>query len=342
MALSYHIWGEQGALYGFSTLHLAAEPALDPAGRALPPRLTSARLHGKALAMQPARTASESMRLMAQETRVHHGPVPRSLGGHAVELGFRILTEGQFLLRCASGYGYHYAPGAGITVEVPVGADPDEEYLWLNGSVYAAIACLHGLYPVHASAIAHDGQVYAFTGPPGAGKSTIITGLGQRGWSMFCDDTLLLDLSDPGRAMALPGHKRLKLTDHALALTGTSAQQPVGAETGKSYVEPPGGAVHEPLPLACLVFLEEGPQAAWKAISGGERFARLADDHYTQSLYSDAQRPDLPRLFALRARIAQQVTMAQLIRPRSNAGFAASLDLAEANMASMNKERKAQ
>ena len=277
------------------------------------------------------------MRLMAQETRVHHGPVPRSLDGHIVEPGFRILTAGQFLLRCDSGYGYHYVPGAGITVEVPAGADPDEEFLWLNGSVYAAIACLHGLYPVHASAVAHNGQVYAFTGPPGAGKSTIITGLGLRGWPMFCDDTLLLDLSDPAQVMALPGHKRLKLTDHALALTGTSAQQPVGADTGKSYVAPPAGDVGEPLPLNCLVFLEVGPRAIWEQIGGAERFTRLADDHYTQSLYSEAQRPDLQRLFALRARIAQQVAMARLARPLSIGGFSASLDLAETNMARTNK-----
>ena len=342
MALTYHIWGEQGALAVFSTLHLAADLLLAPTERTALAQLTLAPVHCKALAMQPARTAIEAMRLMAQETRVHHGPVPHSLGGQTVEPGFRILTEGQFLLRCDSGYGYHYQPGTGITVEVPVGADPDEEYLWLNGSVYAAVACLNGLYPVHASAVAHDGQVCAFTGPPGAGKSTIITGLGQRGWPMFCDDTLLLDLSNPARVMALPGHKRLKLTDHALALTGTSAQQPVGAETGKSYVEPPGGDVREPLPLACLVFLEEGPQSAWEAITGAERFARLADDHYTQSLYSDAQRPDLPRLFALRARIAQQVAMARLVRPKSNTGFAASLDLAAAHLAGRNKEQIAQ
>ena len=292
--------------------------------------------------MPALRTPAESIRLMAHETRHHYGAVPRALGTIAVEPGFRILIEGQFLLRCASGYGYHYVPGAGITIERPVGGDPDEEFLWLNGSVYAAVACLNGLYPVHASAVAHDGQVHAFTGAPGAGKSTIVTGLGQRGWPMFCDDTLLLDLSDPARVMALPGHKRLKLTDHALTLTGTSAQQPVGAETGKSYVDPPAGDVREPLPLARLVFLEEGPQPAWETISGGERFARLADDHYTQALYSDAQRPDLQGLFALRARIAQQVAMARLVRPRSNAGFAASLDLAEANFAGTHKGRRAQ
>ena len=268
------------------------------------------------------------MAAMAHETRWHYGRVPRELGGLAVEPGFRIIAKGEFLLRCDSGYGYHYVPGAGITIERPDRGDPDEEGLWLNGSVYAAVACLNGLYPVHASAVAQDGQVYGFTGPPGAGKSTMVTGLGLRGLPMFCDDTLLLDLSDPQAVIALPGHKRLKLTDHALALTGLAGEQPVGADTGKSYARPPAGDVHEPLPLAQLVFLEEGPAAQWHKIEGAERFVRLADDHYTQALYHEAQRPDRAALFAQRARLAQQVGMARLVRPFSAAGFAASLDLA--------------
>lgn len=279
-----------------------------------------------------------AMDLMARETRWQRGRVPRALAGIAVAPGYRIIAEGQFLLRCTSGYGYHYVPGAGITVERPEGAEPAEEALWLNGSVYAAVACLNGLYPLHASAVAHQGAVYAFTGPSGAGKSTLVTGLGQRGFPLFCDDTLLLDLSDPARAIALPGHKRLKLTEHALALTGTTGQEPVGADTGKSYIEPPSGVIGQPLPLAGLIFLEEGPKPAWAAITGAERFARLADDHYTQALYGEAQRPDLAGLFRLRARLAQQVPMARLIRPRSPDGFAASLELAERKLCDKDKE----
>lgn len=282
-----------------------------------------------------------AMELMARETRWHRGIVPRVLGGIAVEPGYRIIVDGQFLLRCASGYGYHYVPGAGITIERPEDGEPAEEMLWLNGSVYAAVACLNGLYPLHASAVAYQGAVYAFTGPSGAGKSTLVTGLGQREFPLFCDDTLLLDLSDPAQAIALPGHKRLKLTEHALALTGSAGQEPVGADTGKSYVEPPGGVVREPLPLACLIFLEEGPQTGWQPITGAERFARLADDHYTQDLYGEAQRPDMATQFQLRARLAQQVAMARLIRPRSAAGFAASVELAARQLHGQNKEQEA-
>ena len=158
--------------------------------------------------MQPVRTTAETMRVMAHETRVRYGAIPRSLGGQAVDPDHDLIAEGQYLLRCASGYGYHYRPAKGITIERPAhDADPDEEFLWLNGSVYAAVACLNGLYPLHASAVEFEGQVYAFNGPSGAGKSTLVSALGQSGLPLFCDDTLLLDLSAPGPVIALPGQR---------------------------------------------------------------------------------------------------------------------------------------
>lgn len=280
--------------------------------------------------MSALRSPTQAIELMAHETRVAYSAVPRELGGIPVEPGFRLFSNGQFLLRCESGYGYHYVPGGGVTIERPASGDPDEETLWLYGSVYSAIACLNGFYPVHASAVAHRGHVIAFTGPSGAGKSTLVAGLGQRGLPMFCDDTLLLDLSDPERIIALPGHKRLKLTEHALELTSAHAEQPVGADTGKSYAAPPAGDVREALPLASLVFLETGSETTWHPITGAERFARLADDHYTQDLYRESRGSGRAEQFALRARLATQVSMARLARPISKAGYVASLDLVEA------------
>ena len=214
------------------------------------------------------RTPREALDLLRRETRWRHGPVPVALDGQAVADGQRLTAGGRHLFRSDTGFGYFYEPGAGITVERPADGDPDEEPLWLNGSVYTAVACLNGFVPLHASAVAQGGLVFAFTGPSGAGKSTLVTGLGKLGLPMFCDDTLMLDLSDPARVMAMPGHKRLKLTTEALALTGATAQQPVGAGTGKSYAQPPAGDVAEPAPLHCLVFLEDGPSVQWLPRAG--------------------------------------------------------------------------
>ena len=249
-----------------------------------------------------------------------------------------MFVGGEFALRTGTGYAFHYLPGEGVTVEQEPCADPAELELWLNGSVYAAIACLHGLYPIHASAVAHGGWVHAFTGPSGAGKSTLVAGLGQRGLPLFCDDTLLIDLSDAAQIIALPGHKRLKLTDHALALSKATPIGPVGADTGKTYSAPPGGTVREPLPLAGLTFLEAGAACTIEPVMGAARFALLDDDHYTQQLYRAAQQPSLAALFALRARLATSVPMTRLVRPLSDDGFAKSLELAETVITSYSTE----
>lgn len=272
------------------------------------------------------------MALLARETRWRHGAVPTALDGIEVAPGHRLFAKGQFLLRCDSGYAYHYIPGEGVTIARPERADPDEEQLWLNGSVYAAIACLNGLYPFHASAVAYEGQVFAFTGPSGAGKSTLVAGLGQRGLPLFCDDTMLLDLSDPDLIIALPGHKQLKLADPALALTGARALAPVGSDTGKSYACPPAGTEADPLPLACLTFLEAAPACQLERLAGAQRLLRLDDDHYTQQFFLDVWRPTREHLFALRSRLARQLAMAVFRRPVRAEAFAKSLDLAEGSI----------
>lgn len=281
-------------------------------------------------ARHPAHPAAHPLvDTLSREAAVHYGAVPRRLGESDLRPGRCVLFEDEFVLIAESGLGYHYRRGHGVMIERPPGADPAEEMLWLNGSVYAAIASIHGLLPIHASAVAYGGAVHAFTGPSGAGKSTLVAALGRRGLPMFCDDTLVLDISDPARIMCLPGHKRLKLTPSALALTGAAAQEPVGAMTGKNYAEPPGGVVREVLPLARLTFLEEGDTVAALPVSGAERFARLNDDHYTAELFARARRSDLAARFQLLARLAPAIAMARLVRPRDASRFGASVDLAE-------------
>lgn len=269
-----------------------------------------------------------AMRLLAHEARVRLGPVPRELDGVTVADGCHFLSGDAFLMRTGEGLNFLYRKGDGVLMEREPGCPSGDEELWLNGSVYAAAACINGFKPIHASAVMFEGRVHAFTGPSGAGKSTLVAALAARGLPMFCDDTLVLDLSDPQHIVCLPGHKRLKLTDEALALTGAERQEQVSSTIAKFYARPAAGDVREPLPLARLVFLEEGPECRMEPIAGAERFARLVDDHYTDQFFDLASSLDLKERFALQARMARQVGMARLIRPRDTARFAESVRLA--------------
>ncbi len=280
--------------------------------------------------------AHPAVAMLARETRLHEGVTPREIGSVTVPPGRHWLHEDSFLLVTESGLRFFYRRGEGVTIERPNGpTDPAEEYLWLNGSIYAAIACINGLYPIHASAVACGGQVFAFTGPSGAGKSTLVAQLTRHELPMFCDDTLVLDLSQPGQVLCLPGHKRLKLWPDAVEMTGARPAEQVMASVPKFYSEPAGGTVVDVLPLAELCFLEEGDTARIEPLHGGEKLVRLQDDHYTTDLIMAASRPDRIARFAQLANLARTIRLTRFVRPRDASRFAVDAALVERHVKAM-------
>jgi hypothetical protein len=231
------------------------------------------------------------------------------------------MEPDRFLLRGDGDHYFLYRRGEGITVHRGADADASEEALWLNGSVYAAIASMNGLMPIHASAVAVDGAVFAFTGAAGAGKSTLTAALGQHGLPLFCDDTLVLDLSDPHRIICLPGHKRLKLRDDAFGLTGAVREESVSKSYEKHYAAPASGLCATSLPIGELIYLEEGLEPRIETILGAERFARVEDDHYSFRIFEAASQFDRSEQFAHRARLAHQIPMARFERPLDPSRF---------------------
>jgi len=275
--------------------------------------------------------------LMAREMRLHPGSVGTTIGGVRVELGQHLLLGDEFLLR-EPGLALLYRKGKGVTVDRAPGADPSEEELYLNGSVYAAVACINGLMPIHASAVVLNGQVVAFTGPAGAGKSTTVAGLSRLGLPLFCDDTLLIQAGADRAPLCLPGHKRMKLWPDSVELTGSDALEEVSPAYAKYYVTPAGGDVAEPLPLGALIFLETAATdepARIVPISGGEKIARLDDDHYTRALFERVARHSRAEHFALNARIAARVAMARFIRPLDRENFWATTRYLAENVSDM-------
>ena len=256
-----------------------------------------------------------SVALMAREMRVRHGAVPRALGGHDVGRDRYFLAGDQYLMRAADGIAVHYRRGEGLTLELPAGADPRDVALWLNGSVYAAVASINGLLPIHASAVTWQGRIHAFSGPPGAGKSTLAAALGAEGMPLFCDDTLVLDLSGEGAVQCLPGHKRLKLWPEGAALAGAAPGEEVASHYPKRFAEPVAGTVEAVLPLAAIHFLEPGEESMFQSLPAGERIVRLQDDHYTTKLFERAGRLSRADRFAQLAGIAARVPMNRFVRP---------------------------
>jgi len=273
-----------------------------------------------------AKTTAELM--MEAETLVSYGAVPdRILDDALPNMSWQMSRE-EFLFRGIGDHLFHYRRGKGITVHRGADADAAHEFLWLNGSVYAAIASMNGLLPIHASAVAAGGSVFAFSGPTGSGKSTLVAALGNRGFRLFCDDTLVLDLSDPDRIMCLPGHKRLKLTSDALDLAAITPQERVSPELDKFYAVPASGEAGVSLSLAEVIFLEEGPDPSITPLSGSERLMRFQDDHYTAQLFATARQFDRAGMFTHLSNMAQRISMSRFVRPMDRSRFNESVEIA--------------
>ena len=261
------------------------------------------------------------MSLLAREARVHEGPIPSSLAGTLSEAATYAIARDAFLLRLPNGLGYHYERGKGVAVSRPQPVSQDEVTLFLNGSVYGAIAWINGFIPLHAASVVHGAGVHAFSGPSQIGKSTLAARLGARGLPLFCDDVLVLDLGNPDIIMCVPGHRQSKLWNDALSLTGAEAGQRVRQSMDKYYAAPPGGVWNTPLPLHRLSILEfrARAQARFNSLKGAERFARVSSSFYRP--HFGAALLDKRALFDIVDRITRQVRLSLFDRPKDKAVF---------------------
>jgi len=126
----------------------------------------------------------------------------------------------------------------------------------LIGQVLPLVAVLHGLEVLHASAVAIDGRAFAFSGVPGAGKSTLALNLALSGSELLCDDVIALRANGE-RVIAEPGSALVNLrADQAEQLEGLGSNS-LGEIVGKSNkVHLRADRLAPPAPLGALYLLE--------------------------------------------------------------------------------------
>lgn len=191
-------------------------------------------------------TAAPWLRECGADVTIRRGVVPDALPDAESEGVAYQSAPGRMLI--APPCGVRFLVEGGTTIRyAPGGATAADVRLFLLGSAWAALALQRGLLPMHMSAVGSvDGDVHAFTGPPGAGKSTLAAALGNRGYPFFADDVLILDPAAFGQEARCYGHQDCKLWPDALALTGAAPRERVREAEGfdKVYAEPPRRSPH--------------------------------------------------------------------------------------------------
>ena len=228
------------------------------------------------------RAARPWLRGPGADVRICRGPVPAELRrvGQARKnwqwSGERVLIRGPRGMRGL------VESGRSIVYAAPPGTDPLDARLFLMGTPWLALAAQRGLLPLHASAVRAGGDVHAFGGPDGVGKSTLVAAFSNRGHAYFADDSLLL--APDTDEMRCYGCKDLKLDRTSAELAKVQCGNPASTREGygKHYVALPG-----PVPavgrLKTLSLLASGPRPqcivatldGWHAMGGLRESIRL-------------------------------------------------------------------
>jgi hypothetical protein len=271
--------------------------------------------------------AARGAAYLQNEAEIRDGAPPARLPDAVKTTPTYEISADAFLLRVPNGLVLHYRRGKGVTASRPAGVAASDIAVFLNGSVYGAIAWINGFIPLHAAAVAYQGRVFAISAHSGHGKSTLAAALGQHGMAVFCDDVLVLDISDPQQIICLPGHRQMKLWGDALELTGASRGAPVRNNMNKYYAVPQSGIARDPLPLAQLTFLQSRarePQSL-VALKGAQRMSYLLSALYRRHFC--AAIVEHRSMFAALARIGATIRMTLFDRPLEKPCFHHGVDL---------------
>lgn len=221
----------------------------------------------------------------ASDVEIRLGDVPEGLSAPIRRFERVEHSHDACLLRVEGVARYLIEQGARITIDCSAaqsdrrgeGPRAADVRLFALGSAFGALLHQRALVPLHVSAVTVGDRLWAFTGPTGAGKSTLAAWLSMRlGTPVFSDDVAVLA---PGRSSAElhAGPRKLKLWDDAVELLGCQGVRLVRdlSNTAKFqlYLEP--AQTIEAMPLSALVVLDQaepGEAATLDKVRGIKKF----------------------------------------------------------------------
>lgn len=216
------------------------------------------------------------------------------------------------------------------------GAQEDELRLYILGTCMGTVLLHRKILPLHGSAIAIDGKVYAIVGESGAGKSTLASAFLKRGYQLFSDDVIPVAVTDENVPVVIPAYPQQKLWIESLKEfeMEPSNYQPIIDREMKFAIPVQSQFADEPLPLAGVFELVKTDQDEIElhSIQKLERFYTLFTHTYRNFFVQKSGLMDWH--FSTLAKIVNKIELYQLRRPTSR--FTAH-DLSDLILATLNK-----
>jgi hypothetical protein len=211
--------------------------------------------------------------------------------------------------------------GVRIIVSPMKGSDEDKVRLYILGTCMGALLMQRKVLPLHGSAVAIDGKVYAFVGDRGAGKSTLASALLSEGYPLLSDDLIAVSLSEDNHIpLVMPSYPQQKLWKESLKEFGmvTSDYRPIFQRENKYAIPVQSKFCSEPLPLAGVFELVKTTNDAIEIdrLQGLKRVHTLFYNTYRSFLLSRMQLMEWH--FSTTTNIVNHIDIFQVRRPSSS------------------------
>lgn len=253
-------------------------------------------------------------RVTGAEIVVRHGSVPRSLQAPIFSDERWDAEPGRFLLRGGRHAGRFLVQDGVVTLECNRAAEEPVLARCFIENVLPVVLSQHGLVILHANTALTPRGAVAIAGESGAGKSTTLMALLERGYAMLGDDITALVLSSDGQVEVLPGVAQVSLTEAAVNGLGyeldpglNRSWRPLKSAlaTGRSMAGQPGR-----LSAIYRLATHEGPAVRVRPLTGIEKFECVQD-----CIYGPMFPGQHPGVFPLMQAVMRSTEVYRLQRP---------------------------
>jgi hypothetical protein len=249
--------------------------------------------------------------------QVSFGKTPKELTAIAtVTKPFSKFNQTEFLYTFPDIAIYYVRNGNEIVIE-PLTENEFDSLLYFYSSALAIALFQRNLIPFHASGIKiNQNQVVLFPADSGVGKSTTAVFLEKKGYGIFSDDTVLLEIKD-NKCYATPSYPIMRLWENTLEVSKQDAKDLYQLRPGidKYGVYLRNKFTYDKMEVAALVFLQkEGDEIRVAPLHSKKIFLQLIQNVYGKQWIQEMNKQLLQ--FELVSKISQTVPGFSASRPR--------------------------
>lgn len=273
------------------------------------------------------------------DLRIELGPVPEDLTAPgSIREGDTSINATEFILRLPIGR-YLATNGNKITVDIFPNADDKSIRLFLLSNAMPAIIHQRHKICLHAGAIVVNNELVLICGDSGAGKSTTISALMQKGYQIFSDDVCVLNPpASPEKYIdAYPSYRVVKLWEDSLEkldqLNEKSYENKLRPLVDKYLVKFEQELFPDPLPIKKLFILKKGDAVTTPSIqklSQYQAFKSLLDNNYRPSLVEQLGLKNLT--FEILSQLAGKIEVLEITRPVNGNSIEEVIGLIQKNL----------